>query len=620
MSVSDSWREDRDGYAVVAGEFRPPVGEFEQGQGERGQDQHQHNAHAVDIHSCAAVQSHDHNTYPPHFNYIENSPTVEYVHGDEQSAYLTSTGVGSVVPVYVANANANSSAPASFFPELSLSPSPSPRLELHSQNSCILSPTSNCSPVSSPLLRSLDGPNSRHQTFSGPRPILQHTPSQLQYTLHQHTPTPVLKRKRGRPPKNSTTPHLQGPSCFTTFNNGFAMTFTEEDDYRLVGENEFEKDGVSTHPVGDAITLDPKKRAERQRASISAIAATAAASRGRRQITNPASSTAPDPKGKIVEKMKTIPMRAVTAGGRASSRARWGAGGVAPKYNHHSEAEDSDDGDDDDDDDGDDDDQDNFSGPSSSNSSSSGSEDQSIDSRSEALPERVSRAGHSLRARGKLSQPDRLKEYVSVDSALRRGRKKPSRNQKKTSLNEQRQQKAKRLGRGLSCQHCHSKRIRCDIVKPKCGNCVKYGCACISRVWVNGRAEVQLKEPIPEDINTLVTFDAEQKPTTQREDIRLAIQQGATKKRFIFFRAYEHLFLPLLPERNFITKLKEAEEKEKVKKMEINQNGGIGMETDYMKTQRGNIVEGNNDQGVTEEDSGKIEAVPYKLLEQQPSK
>lgn len=617
MSVSDSWREDRDGYAVVAGDFRLPVGEFEQGQGERGQSKHQH---AVDIHPSAAIHSHGRNTYPPHFNYIENSPRVEYVHEVEQSAYLTSTGAGPVGPVY--DANANSSAPASFFPELSLSPSPSPGLELYSQNSSVLPPTSNCSLVSSPVLGPLDGVNSRHQTLSEPGPILKHTPSQLQYTLQQQTSTPILKRKRGRPPKNPNTRHSQGPSHFTTFNNGFAMTFTEEDDYRVVGENEFEKDGVPIHPIGDAITLDPKKRAERQRANSSAIAAAAAASRGRTHITNAASSTVPDPKGKIVEKTRTVPMRSVktiststSAGGGAPSRARRGGGEATPNYNHYSD-DDEDSGNDDDDDD----DHDNFSGPSSSNSSSSGDEDQGIGDRLEALPERVSTAGHSLRARGKLVQPDRLKEYVSVDSALRRGRKKPFKGQKKTSSSEKRQPKSKRLGRGLSCQHCHSKRIRCDTVKPKCGNCVKYGCACVSRVWVNGRAEVQLNEPILEDVDKSVVFDAGQKPTTQREDIRLAIQQGATKKRFIFFRAYEHLFLPLLPERNFITKLKEAEDKEKAKRMETRQRGEIGMETDCMKTQRGNIVEGNNDQGITEEDGGKTEAVPYKLLEQQPSK
>ncbi|RPB27230.1 hypothetical protein L211DRAFT_780290, partial [Terfezia boudieri ATCC MYA-4762] len=62
----------------------------------------------------------------------------------------------------------------------------------------------------------------------------------------------------------------------------------------------------------------------------------------------------------------------------------------------------------------------------------------------------------------------------------------------------------------------------------------------------------------------------------------------ATKKRHNFFRAYEHLFLPLLPEKNFITKLKEAEEKGKQREKE-------------------------------QEKKAETEAVPYQLLEKQPS-
>jgi len=633
MSASNTWRGDRDGFVVD--DFRFSVGHetlrvdgagsggydgFVQGQ-ER--DKHQHHTHAHSpIHPHHDHYHQHHNSFPHNYNYIHDSSRVEV--GQEEdtgNSYLTSD----VETVSIASHNPSLS--ASFFPELSVSPSPEPELQPYTQQTAHPSPVSSdfeSSVASSPALDAEDHPDTEHGGFSQLGPplfsTLQDTPSQPNW-VSQQTPVTPLKRKRGRPPKNPAAHATPREHRFSTFKNGFAMSFTAEDDYRVVADDEF--DGNTRQPIEDAITLDPTKRAEKQRGPP----ATAAATRERRQVKPPAVSTGPTPtkglakKGKVTSAKSAKAAPPDPAGRRTSSRAKRATNKAAPKYNVGS----SDENEDEDDEDHKDD---NFSGPSNSNSNSSEDEDKGSDDEEdgedEDRPERVTSAGHSLRARGKLSKPDRLKEYVSVDSALRRGKgKKKSGSQKKGLAKGNHSEKYTRLARGLSCQHCHSKRIRCDGRQPRCGNCIKYKIDCISRIWVDGKAEIHLGEELSGEDKKNTKGKA---TTTQRGDIRLAIQEGATKKRHNFFRAYEHLFLPLLPEKNFITKLKETEEKQKEKEQEKKDETKGETKDGEGDIKMGEENEGNQTLGETLERNGKgaaeeakHEAVPYQLLEKQPS-
>ena len=624
MSAPNTWHGDRDGF--VAEGFRFSVGHetlraegaggggydgFVQGR-ERDKHQHAHSPHHDHYHHQ------HHNSYPHSYNYLHNTSGVEVGQGEDTgNSYLTSNAET------VSIASHNPSVSASFFPDLSVSPSPEPELQLYTLQTTHSSPVSSdfdSSVGSSPALDAQGRPDTEHERFPELGPPLfstfEHTRSQFD-SVSQQTPTTPLKRKRGRPPKNPATRPNSSRHRFSTFKNGFAMSFTAEDDYRVVADDEF--DGNIRQPIEDAITLDPKKRAEKQRAPP----ATAAATRERRQMKPPAASTGPALTKGSAKKGKAQSAKAVPLdpAGRASSRAKRATNKAAPKYNMYT----SDEGEDEDDKGDEDHKDDNFSGPSNSNSSSEENSDD--DEGEDGHLERVTSAGHSLRARGKLSKPDRLKEYVSVDSALRRGKgKKKGGSQRKGLAKGKHSEKYTRLGRGLSCQHCHGKRIRCDGKQPKCSNCVRGKINCISRIWVNGRAEIHPGEEVTGENMKNIKGKA---TTTQRGDIRLAIQEGATKKRHNFFRAYEHLFLPLLPEKNFIIKLKETEEKEKQKEKEKEQErrdetkgetkdgeGDIKMEENEENQTLGEALESNEKDAAEET---KHEAVPYQLLEKQPS-
>jgi len=612
MSASNTWRGDRDGF--VADDFRFSVGHetlraegpggghdgFVQG---RERDKHAH-AHAH-VHAHSPIHPHYnlHNSYPHSFNDIHNTSGEVGQEEDIGNSYLIST-------VSITSHN------PSFFPELSVSPTPEPEAQPYTQQTAHSSPVSSVfdsSVASSPVLGAQDCPDTEHDRFLELGPPFFSTFHSQPNLVPQQTLTTSLKRKRGRPPKNPAAHTNSRRHPFCTFKNGFAMSFTAEDDYRSVADDEF--DNNTRLPIEDAITLDPKKRAEKQRAPP----ATAAATRGRRQVKPSAASAGPTLAKVSVKKGKATSAKSVKAtppapaGRRASGRAKRATNKAAPKYNV-GYSDDDDDGSEDEEDD----ENDNFSGPSNSNSSDEDEDNDEVEDEEEdedSHPERVTSAGHSLRARGKLARPDRLKEYVSIDSALRRGvRKKKSGSQQKGKHSG----KYTRLGRGLSCQHCHGKRIRCDGKQPTCGNCVRYEIDCISRIWVNGKAEVHLGEEVlgEDKVNT-----KGKATTTQREDIRQAIHEGATKKRHNFFRAYEHLFLPLLPEKNFITKLKETEEKGMQREKEQGKKGeakgeAIDEEKSGVNQTLGEALE-RNEGNVAEE--VKHEAVPYRLLEEQPS-
>lgn len=639
MSVSSAWPGDRDGF--VAGDLQTSVGHdlpgagrqhhehHESAKGQGGRDKHQQ-LHPFS--STTLPYGHNHNHHPHRYNYIHDASTrteeeEEAREEEARDSYPTSTAEPESLPTATHNPS------ASFFPELSLSPSPEPESNTNQRINSRASSVSLDSESSFASTHTHDLSYSFQPSFSGLGPPLlgtfQHTSAQFQ----QQTANPPLKRKRGRPLKNLTASAKPRRHQFTTFNNGFAMTFTAEDDYRVVGEDEYETDGaVGRPPIQQAITLDPLKRAERQRASNAASASiTAAATRGRRQVATPAASTVPVPKKESAGKGKATRASLAQAtsdsdGGRTPSRAKRGTGKDTPKYKVEYSDEDQDG---EDDEVGDhDNDHDDFSGPSNSDTSGDDSEEKGgndDDVHEDNRPERITSAGHSLRARKDLTQPDRLKEYVSVDSALGlQGKRKPTNNQRQS--HGKHSQKYKRLGKGMSCQHCHDKRIRCDGNKPQCGNCVKYKCDCISRIWNNGKAEVQSGDAIPKEDRqelTPVKIPRDKTITTQRQDMRLAIQEGTTKKRHNFFRAYSHLFTPLLPERNFITKLKETEQFQKESKLEAkNENedgeGDIEMGEESVKQETlAEAIEGNAKYNVEEE--RKQEAVPYELLEKQPS-
>ncbi|KAF8445337.1 SNF2 family N-terminal domain-containing protein [Kalaharituber pfeilii] len=520
--------------------------------------------------------------------------------------------------------------PTTFFPDLSVSPSPAPedvhtRSHQHSSQSSVYSDFSSAS--SSPFLgpdRSFqDFLSDQQQPFSALGSPLSantlHSRCLQQQQIPAYTTTPLSgeKRKRGTP-KQKKKKHP-----FTTFKNGFEMTFTDKDDYNTFDVDDFESDveQAGKRPAGGSITLDPKKRLEKQRAAR-ATAVTAAATRGRRQL---AASTA-----KTASPSSAFPTRKATRSGSgtpASSRrqpSRPSRQSERPKPNYKVDSS----GDEDDDNEAD---EDEYSVESNSHSSDDHNEDDdnNDDEKKEAkegsLPERVTSAGHSLRSRASLSQPGRLKEYITTDPF-----KKSKQNGDKAK--GQHKKKYQRLGKGLSCEHCHQKRIRCDIQKPRCGNCVKYNCDCISRSGIH-----------PADgPSGLSSKNASERVTTQREDIRKAIQEGATKKRWNFFRAYEHLFAPLLPEKNFIARLNELDRKEKEDKAakassegeqpkkDKDNEGDIEMGEGGAAEEKqtlGEAIEQNNQAGIqgvqateaTGPQDDKPQAVPYKLLEEQPS-
>ena len=261
--------------------------------------------------------------------------------------------------------------------------------------------------------------------------------------------------------------------------------------------------------------------------------------------------------------------------------------------------------------------------------------------KTESPKTRTSTAGHSLRSKKSLARPEHLKEYQdssNIGTRRKQVRKQPlpatARKGAVKKNEEASKKKYTRLGRGLSCEHCHGKRIRCDAAKPKCSNCIKYNVGCLARA---------MRTPVStEKSSTDLNFDDETcKPgnadifglrqkafpqvTTQREDIRLSIEK-TTEKRYAFLREYGHLMKPLLPTRNFITRLEEAEKSRLEKESKHNMVKGTLAEPNLMH-EDGPPTIVKDDDGDVEMTSGAIEsmeksepsAVPYTLLEAQPS-
>lgn len=205
-------------------------------------------------------------------------------------------------------------------------------------------------------------------------------------------------------------------------------------------------------------------------------------------------------------------------------------------------------------------------------------------------PERGSNGSHSLRPRASLAMPEGLRDYIDTDKALGHKRR------KSVSLStRQKASKGKRLAPGKACVACRVSRRKCDRKKPRCSGCVKMGSKCF------------VKEDGQEGDEQDGWVD-ESETKTVRGEIRKGIEE-TTRKRERFLVQYAHLFEALLPEGNYIQKLK----------------GKLAM-TNAVSS--GIRVEGGRDtpmSGTEEEADPKgpaelLGVIPYKLLEKQPSK
>lgn len=176
--------------------------------------------------------------------------------------------------------------------------------------------------------------------------------------------------------------------------------------------------------------------------------------------------------------------------------------------------------------------------------------------------ERGAGGRHSLRPRASLGVPEGLRDYVNTDSALS--------NKKRKTAGKKKKVVGKRLSPGKACAACRNARRKCDRKKPKCSGCVKAGQKCYVKVGDDDEEE---------DEEAMLTL---------RGEIRKGMEE-TVRKRERFLVTYGGLFEALLPEGNYIQKL------------------------------RGKFAP---DAPITgEEDAPENappEAVPYKLLEKQP--
>lgn len=152
-------------------------------------------------------------------------------------------------------------------------------------------------------------------------------------------------------------------------------------------------------------------------------------------------------------------------------------------------------------------------------------------------PERGSEAGRALRPRGTLATPAQLAEYVDINKALS-NRKRTAKKKKKKP--QPKKAAARRPGR--ACQPCRDSRRRCDGQKPRCTGCVKAGSRCL---MVSGG---------PDDDQEWTYGIADGKEFSVRTEIRKTLED-TRRRRDNFYIKYKHLFEPLLPERNYISKL-----------------------------------------------------------------
>lgn len=202
-------------------------------------------------------------------------------------------------------------------------------------------------------------------------------------------------------------------------------------------------------------------------------------------------------------------------------------------------------------------------------------------------PERGSNGTHSLRPRASLVIPEGLRDYIDTDKALGHKRRKSG-----PSIAHQKVPKGKRLAPGKACVSCRVSRRKCDRKKPRCSGCVKMGSKCF--VKEDGH-EGDEQEGWTDETDT----------KTVRGEIRKGIEE-TTKKRERFLVQYAHLFEALLPEGNYIQKLKG-----RLAKNKANVVAGVegGRDTPMSGTEGETELVGPAELGV----------VPYKLLEKQPS-
>lgn len=199
-------------------------------------------------------------------------------------------------------------------------------------------------------------------------------------------------------------------------------------------------------------------------------------------------------------------------------------------------------------------------------------------------PERGSNGSHSLRPRASLAMPEGLRDYIDTDRALGNKRRKSG-----STSTRQKVSKGKRLAPGKACMACRVSRRKCDRKKPRCSGCVKMGSKCFVK---DDGHEGDDQEGWIDDTDT----------KTVRGQIRKAMEE-TTRKRERFLVQYAHLFEALLPEGNYIQKLKGKLATRKVT------DGEEGRDTPMSGT----------DGKVELEGPAELRAVPYKLLEKQPS-
>lgn len=195
--------------------------------------------------------------------------------------------------------------------------------------------------------------------------------------------------------------------------------------------------------------------------------------------------------------------------------------------------------------------------------------------------------------------PEGLRDYISTDRALGHRRRKSA-----PALSRQKQGKGKRLSPGKACAACRASRRKCDRKKPKCSGCVKAGNKCF--VKDDGQEGDEQEGWLDEgDVKTV------------RGEIRKGIEE-TMRKRERFLVQYGHLFETSLPENNYIQKLRA---KFVVKKEKDAQDGEMKAEESRDTSMSGTEDTAAKPEEVIEKTNIPLvaEAVPYKLLEKQPS-
>jgi hypothetical protein len=214
---------------------------------------------------------------------------------------------------------------------------------------------------------------------------------------------------------------------------------------------------------------------------------------------------------------------------------------------------------------------------------------------SEPRPERGTGTGKSLRPRAALSAPVGLNDYIATDRAFS-SRKKSKHKQK---------QKPKRAPPGDACQHCRDSRKKCDRRKPRCGACVKAKQQCVVRKEEDKGEEVE--------------------EVSVRAEIRKSLEE-TKKKRDAFYVKYRDLFEPLLPEKNYISKMIEKMGEKTMEEEEEEEEEAMGVATVQIEVRDGGNKKPEETQSVTvataveatQPVAAAKEVVPYKLLEHQP--